>query len=320
LAGLSPQSLPPHPRGDFKRRSVTHENTEVHRDFTREAFMQRRLVSTISRRKKMKIYGDSEWKSGLPTPRLTLNDGQPHLGVWINLRDPAAVDIVAAESFDWIGIDGQHGAAEVTELQALIEAAHLFSLPSVVRVPSHDMGTIGRVLDAGAGGIIFPTVENAATAAELVAACRFPPRGKRSYGPTRRSPRYPKPIPGNPQDDVLCIVMVETAEGLANLDEILAAGPDGIFVGPYDLSLSLGMAFEELTDGGSVAILADIAQRCTAAGVVPGIYTGELGLSEKMLRLGFRFMPSASDSGLLAVAARDAVAASKRLALPAIAN
>ena len=268
----------------------------------------------------MKIYGESERKSGLPNPRLTLNDGQPHLGAWINFRDPAAVDILAAESFDWIGIDGQHGAAEVSELQALIEAAHLFSLPSVVRVPSHDMGTIGRVLDAGAGGIIFPTVENAATAAELVAACRYPPRGKRSYGPTRRSPRYPKPVPGNPQDDALCIVMIETAEGLANLDEILAVGPDAIFVGPYDLSLSLGMTLEELTDGGSVAILADIAHRCTTAGVVPGIYTGEPGLSEKMLGLGFRFMPTASDSGLLAVAARDAVSASKRLAVPTTAN
>ena len=122
----------------------------------------------------MKIYGESKQNSGFPTPRLTLHDGQPHLGAWINFRDPAAVDILAAESFDWIGIDGQHGGAEVSELQALIEAAHLFSLPCVVRVPSHDMGTIGRVLDAGAEGIIFPTVENAATAADLVAACRFP--------------------------------------------------------------------------------------------------------------------------------------------------
>ena len=91
-------------------------------------------------------------------------------------------------------------------------------------------------------------------------------------------------------------------------------------MGPYDLSLSLGLTVEELTDGGSVAMLADIARRCAAAGVVPGIYAGELGLSQKMLGLGFRFLPTASDSGLLAVAARDAVSASKRLASPTVAN
>ena len=115
-------------------------------------------------------------------------------------------------------------------------------------------------------------------------------------------------------------MMIETAEGLAHLEEILAAGPDGIFVGPYDLSSSLGISLEELTHGGSDAILADIVHQCTAAGVVPGIYTGEIALSEKMLGLGFRFMPAASDTGLLAVAARDAVSACKHLALSATVN
>ncbi|GCE38204.1 2,4-dihydroxyhept-2-ene-1,7-dioic acid aldolase [Rhodococcus wratislaviensis] len=265
----------------------------------------------------MKIYGESERSSGLQTPRLALDDGRTHPGAWVSFRDPAVVDILAAEGFDWIGIDGQHGGPEGSELQHLIEAAHVFSVPSLVRVPGHDMGTIGRVLDAGAGGIIFPTVENAATAASLAAACRFPPRGKRSYGPTRRSPRYPKQILGNPQEDTLCILMIETVDGLANLDEILATGPDGIFVGPYDLALSLGTTLEELTGAGEDGILADIARRCTAAGVTPGIYAGEAGLAEKLANLGYRFMPTASDTGLLAVAARNAVSSAERLAQPA---
>lgn len=261
----------------------------------------------------MKIYGESAHSTGLPTPRLTLDDGGTHPGAWVSFRDPAVVDTLAAEGFDWICIDGQHGGPETSGLQTLIEAAHLFDVPSIVRVPGHETGTLGRVLDAGAGGIIFPTVENPATAATLVAATRFAPRGKRSYGPTRRSPRYPKPVPGSLQDDALCILMIETAEGLANLDAILATRPDAIFVGPYDLSLSLGVSLEELTGEGPDGILADIARRCTAAGVVPGIYTGEPALSERMIVLGFRFMPTASDTGLLAVAARDAVDASRRL-------
>jgi 4-hydroxy-2-oxoheptanedioate aldolase len=268
----------------------------------------------------MKIHGESAHSTGLPTPRLVIDDGGIHPGAWVSFRDPAVVDTLAAEGFDWICIDGQHGAPEVSEVQPLIEAAHLFGVPSIVRVPGHDAGTLGRVLDAGAGGIIFPTVEDAATAATLVAATRFAPRGKRSYGPTRRSPRYPKPLPGSLPDDALCILMIETAAGLVSLDAILATGPDAIFVGPYDLSLSLGMTLEELTGEGPDGILADIARRCTVAGVVPGIYTGEPGLSEKMVALGFRFMPVASDTGLLAVAARDAVEASARLAAYAAMN
>ena len=262
----------------------------------------------------MKIYGDSDRTSGLATPRLRLDDGRVHAGVWVSLRDPVVVDLLAAESFDWVGIDGQHGGPEVSELQPLIEAAHLFSVPSIVRVAGHDPGTIGRVLDAGAGAIIVPTVEEAATAVSLVSACRFPPRGKRSYGPTRRSPRYANPVPGDPDEDALCILMIETAAGLANLDEILAAEPDGVFVGPYDLALSVGMSVAELTGEGPDGILANIARRCTAVGVVPGIYTGEPGLSQTMVDLGFRFMPVAADTGLLARAAHEAVSASGRLA------
>lgn len=262
----------------------------------------------------MKIHGESAHSSGLPTPRLAIDDGGTHPGAWVSFRDPAVVDILAAEGFDWICIDGQHGGPEASGVQPLIEAAHLFGVPSMVRVPGHEAGTLGRVLDAGAGGIIFPTVEDAAAAAALVAATRFPPRGKRSYGPTRRSPRYPKPTPGNVHEDALCILMIETAAGLANLDAILATGPDAIFVGPYDLSLSLGTTLEELTGEGADGILADIARRCSEAGVVPGIYTGEPVLSEKMIAVGFRFMPTASDTGLLAVAARNAVADSSQLA------
>ena len=261
----------------------------------------------------MKIYGESANSTGLPTPRLVVDDGGTYEGAWVSFRDPAVVDILAAEGFDWICIDGQHGGPEVSELQPLIEAAHLFGVPSVVRVPGHEAGAISRVLDAGAGGIIFPTVEDAAAAEALVAATRFPPRGTRSYGPTRRSPRYPKPVPGNPQDDALCILMIETAVGLANLDAILSTAPDAIFVGPYDLSLSLGITLEELTEQGAGGILADIARRCLEAGITPGIYTGEPVLSAKMADLGFRFMPTASDTGLLAVAARRAVAGASRL-------
>ncbi len=181
-------------------------------------------------------------------------------------------------------------------------------MPAVVRVPGHDIGTVCRVLDAAPAGVIFPTVEDAETAAALVSACRFPPHGSRSYGSFRRALRYPAPVAGDRNDDPRCILMVETAKGLQNLDSILATGPDGVFVGPLDLSLSLGMTLDELFDEGPEGVLADIVRRCLAAGVIPGIYAGEPDANDKMLALGFRFMPAAADSGLLAEAARSNVA------------
>jgi 4-hydroxy-2-oxoheptanedioate aldolase len=261
--------------------------------------------------KTMKIYGESDRSSGLRAPRWTLEDGRTHFGAWSSLRDPLSIDLLAAEGFDWICIDAQHGGAELSDLQVLIQAAHLFSVPAAVRVGGHDVGMIGRVVDAGATAIIVPTVEDAATASTLVSACRFAPRGTRSYGPTRRSPRYPKPVPGTNEDDPLCILMIETENGLRNLDAILATQPDGIFVGPYDLSLSLGVSLEELTTAGSKGVLADIAARCHRAGAVPGVYTGDVDFSKRMATLGYRFMPIASDTGMLAIAARNALGLAK---------
>ena len=116
------------------------------------------------------------------------------------MQDAASIELICAEGPDWVGIDGQHGQPEYSDLLGLIDAANVFGVPAIVRVPGHDVGSAGRVIDAGAQGIIFPTVEGGAAASTLVSACRFPPRGGRSYGPVRRSPRYAKPTPGVPAD------------------------------------------------------------------------------------------------------------------------
>jgi len=251
----------------------------------------------------MKIHGTSARTSGQVLPELDLNSGAAKVGLWINFRDPAIVGVAAAEAFDWICVDGQHGHAELADYRAIFEAAHAFSVPAAVRVGSHELGHIGRAVDAGARAIIVPTVENARQAKALVEACRFAPRGKRSYGPTRLTPRYPIGVPGDPKSDPLVVLMIETAQGLENLDEILATGPDGIFVGPYDLALSSGYTLEELTEGSKQHVLRDIADRCHAAGVAPGIFTGHAELARSMAQLGFRFMPIATDSSLVSTAA-----------------
>lgn len=252
----------------------------------------------------MKIHGASAHTSGQSLPDFDLHTDAAKVGLWINSRDPAIVEVAAAEAFDWICVDGQHGHAELADYRSLFEAAHAFSIPAAVRVSSHDLGHIGRAVDAGARAIIVPTVENGQQAKTLVDACRFAPRGKRSYGPTRLSPRYPVGVPGTPKSDPLAILMIETAQGLQNLDAILSTQPDGIFVGPYDLALSLGVTLEELTEGSKQHILRDIAQRCSAAGVAPGIFAGSVDLARTMAGIGFNFMPIATDSSLVSTAAR----------------
>jgi 4-hydroxy-2-oxoheptanedioate aldolase len=255
----------------------------------------------------MKIPGETSRPSPLQTPELNLTD-RGCRGVWIGLQDPASIELICAEGPDWICIDGQHGQPEIPNLLGLIDAANVFGVPAIVRVPGHDVGSAGRVIDAGTQGIIFPTVEDGAAASTLVSALRFPPRGDRSYGPVRRSPRYAKPTPGVAGDDPLAILMVETRAGYENLDAILAADPDGIFVGPYDLSLSLGVDLDTLISTDPDGVLRDIARRCADAGIPAGIYSGSPELSASPVSWGYSFMPIASDYSLLSTATRGVLA------------
>lgn len=257
----------------------------------------------------MKIHGTSTRTSGHVMPQFDLNSEGPLLGLWSIFRDPATVEVAVGEGFDWVCVDGQHGHAELGDYKALFEAAHNFGIPAGVRVPSHEVGHIGRAMDAGARIIIVPTVENGEQAKNLVETCRYAPRGKRSYGPTRTIPRYPIDEVGAVATDPKVALMIETAKGLENLDEILAVGPDAIFVGPYDLAISNGWSLEQLTTGDKQHVLRDIAARATAAGVVPGLYAGELNLAKAMVELGFMFMPVATDGALITTAARSIFAA-----------
>jgi len=242
--------------------------------------------------------------------RRTLDGTNPLIGVWINLADAASVDIIAASGFAWIGIDLQHGTATVDMVHHLVDAARSKSCPALVRVPGHDTTLIQRVLDVGAQGVIVPTVNNAVEARAVVAACRYPPEGTRSFGPFRSSLRYPVDAPTVSNHETVCAVMIETRMALANLDSILAVpGVDAAFVGPHDLALSMGCEIEQLMSTNKGGVLTEILSACAASGTVPGIYAGDPQAALALIEGGYRLVAATADSTLLATACAAVTAA-----------
>ncbi len=213
----------------------------------------------------------------------------PGRGAWIQGTDAALTRSLAA-SLDWIAIDQQHGRADDRAMLELLSATAGLC-QRYVRVRGLDAGLIGRALDAGADGIIVPQVSSAAEARAAVAASHYPPRGDRSWGPmVEHAP------------DVVVGVMIENAAGLADLDAIAGSGADLIFVGPYDLALSLGTTVDALLD--EQTTLASIRDAATAAGVALGAFAGTPARAARFAGLGYRQLAVVTDGQLIA----DAVA------------
>jgi len=167
--------------------------------------------------------------------------GQQTLGAWLAIPSVITAESTARTGFDYVCADLQHGALDYADSVGLFQAVLLAGSTPIVRVPWNEPGVVGKVLDAGAQAVIVPMVNRADEAAAAVRAARYPPLGARSYGPTAvggRSSDYAAMA-----NDVIAVIpMIETAEALSHLDDILAVpGVDAIYVGPADLSLSLGL-------------------------------------------------------------------------------
>jgi 4-hydroxy-2-oxoheptanedioate aldolase len=189
-------------------------------------------------------------------------------GLWLTFLNPFGLEVAGGCGAEWIGIDVQHGDLELTDVAPL---ARVSPVPVLVRLASHDGAQLARVLDAGADGVIVPAVESAGQAEELVRAAYFPPRGRRSKGLARV-------VMLGPRDQPLLLPMVETRAGLDHLDDILGVdGVDGIFLGPYDLTLSLGR--ESVLDDAVVSAIESVIGRTGGRGRITGIFTGNQELT-----------------------------------------
>jgi 4-hydroxy-2-oxoheptanedioate aldolase len=237
-------------------------------------------------------------------PRSTfVTRNQPSFGAWSVIPGGFTAQLLAKSGFDWMCIDTQHGLIGFTELRAMVQAVR-FSVPVLVRVSANASGEIMRALDVGADGVVVPLVNTAAEAAAAVAACRYPPDGIRSWGPTGASIGREPFTTEAANREVACLVMIETREGLANADEIAAVpGLDGIYVGPNDLGLSLGLP-PMLVDHGPVLTdaIAGIAATCHRHGITAGVAVYEPDAAAavaKWLGHGFTLFGLPSDVLLL---------------------
>ena len=245
--------------------------------------------------------------------------GEATVNGWLSIPSSFSAEVMAHQGFDSLTVDMQHGVVDYQVAVTMLQAISTTPVIPLARVPWNDPGRLMKILDAGVYGVICPMISNRAQAEALVAACRYPPRGYRSWGPVRASIYAGSDYGDHANEDILVIPMIETAEALENLDDILSVpGVDAIYVGPSDLSLALGMKPRlDQTDPPVVEAQRKIAAACKRHGVVAGIHNNTSAYALKMIAAGYRFVTLASDSRFLAAKAADEVAAVRKTGVTA---
>ena len=230
--------------------------------------------------------------------------GEVALGGWLSLPDSLSAEIMANEDFDYVCIDMQHGAIDYQTALTMLQAISATATMPFVRVPWNEPGVIMKMLDAGAMGVIIPMVNSVAEARAAVAACRYHPDGNRSFGPLRATMYAGADYFAHANAEIACIPMIETEQALDQLDGILSTpGVDAVYVGPADLSITLGQPPGMANEGRFEDARLRIAAACKAHGVIAGIHASA-PLAEKHMAAGFQLVTISSDQGGMRAAAR----------------
>ncbi len=225
-------------------------------------------------------------------------NNQQTIGCWLSIANAYTAEAIANLDFDWVCVDLQHGMIDYTDLRSMLPAISTTNTTPIVRVPWNEPYEIMKVLDAGAYGVIVPMVNNRQEALKAVHACRYPPQGNRSYGPIRGAIYGGKGYAQEANSQLACIAMIETKEGTDNLEEIVTTpGLDGIYIGPADLALSMGLPVRgDQPEEEHLDMVKHILATAKKHNVAAGIHTSSLEYTQKYLALGFHFVTLATDS------------------------
>jgi 4-hydroxy-2-oxoheptanedioate aldolase len=230
---------------------------------------------------------------------------RPAFGLWSVMPGTTGAEILAKAGADYVCVDQQHGVIDYGSMAPMFQAIRAGGAAPITRVLSNDPFLIMKALDAGSWGVIVPLVNSAEDAARAVSACRYPPQGIRSFGPVLAADVIGSRDPEKLGGEVLCLVMVETREALERVGEIAATpGLDGIYIGPSDLALSLGLPPTlEIMEGEHEAAVRRIREACHEYGIAAGIHAPSGEWARRHAQAGFDLITVASDAPLLRGAA-----------------
>lgn len=231
-----------------------------------------------------------------------LQSGEAQIGLWVGLAEPYCAELAANAGFDWLLLDGEHAPNDVRSLLGQLQAVAAYPSHPVIRPPIGDAVVIKQLLDLGAQTLLVPMVDSAEQAEQLVRAIHYPPKGIRGVGSAlARASRW-NTIPGylTHADEQICLlVQIENLEGLAHLDEIVAVdGVDGAFIGPADLSASMGHRGNPGHPDVQAAI-EDAITRICKAGKAAGILSADQTLARRYIELGAAFVAVGVDTTIL---------------------
>lgn len=242
--------------------------------------------------------------------------GETTTNGWLVVPQPFVAEIASRAGFDSLCIDMQHGLVDYGALVGLLQATTTTSVPALVRVPWNEPSILMRVLDMGAAGVIVPMVETADEAERAVAACRYPPRGHRSFGPARAGIVIGDEYFSTADATIMVFAMIETKKALDNLDAILdTEGLTGVYVGPADLSLSLGFPPEtDSTRPEHQEAIRRVVDACHRRDLVVGLHTAGPAFANVAAAWGVDFVTIATDASALRLELQRRVTEFRRLA------
>jgi 4-hydroxy-2-oxoheptanedioate aldolase len=229
---------------------------------------------------------------------------------WLAIPNSFAAETMAHQGWDSLTVDMQHGVVDYQAMVTMLQAVSTTDTVPMVRVPWLEPGALMKALDAGAYAVICPMVNTREDAQKLVAWTHYAPRGTRSFGPVRASLYGGADYPQHANDTIVTFAMIETAQALDNLDDIMSVeGLDAVYIGPSDLSISLGCppAMDDLAPKTAEAV-SHILARAKAHGLVAGIHNTGPESALRRIAMGFQFVTVSSDARLIAAGAQQVMA------------
>ena len=230
--------------------------------------------------------------------REIIKSGKAIINGWLQIPNSFSAEVMAKQGWDSLTIDMQHGVVDYPNALQMLQAISTTETTPLARVNWNEPGQIMKILDAGCYGVICPMISNKEQAEKFVQACMYPPKGFRSFGPTRGFMYGGSDYVDHANDEILKLAMIETKEALEGLDKIMSTpGLDGIYIGPGDLSLATGekVGFDRPPEHPIYEKIVNILKHAKKHNLVAGIHNVSAEYAQKMIELGFHIVTVGSD-------------------------